>query len=409
MCKTVLSARDRDRSSKQDITHAQDPVHRVSGLLLLFTYLFNFAIMSNGIIYQVLNPFYVYIASPIALVAILLIVLRRKELDRQNTILCVAMIISGGVAVSINQLPIGDYFSLVWFVVLFLLVSIMPLDERQYRIANIVSLLSLLYLVVYSVVFHDSFLYMAEHGASEISAVVNPNGVAVSLVFTFWLFIITSRGLRNRFAILVSLAVLLGLISCDARFATFAFVVSLVVSFFLYKRSKVTRRSVTVLLSAFVVGGIVVVPLLLAGVQLLDNGFMLFGKPIATGRERIWASFIQYFIDNPQTILFGTGHVNGLYWHNEFNPHNAYLALISEYGICTLVLYLALAFSVIREFSKRFPSNKIPICAVAALFCAIVLIGYTEAGINYNKYVFYYAFVMGTMTAFPKTAIKESD
>ena len=253
---------------------------------------------------------------------------------------------------------IGPYVKHIFFGLFFALFIVKKTDIHILSAALIaVSIL----LAVYYILMYDQFLqvYNTAEGV-ERSGWNDPNYFAILLGTGFMIAVLyllnylqSDLFIFNKHILLVGTFVIFSAVVMTASRAGF-FVVSATAIFALVK----SKTKITTVLRFILIAFVFIFVLYKAGIfdtlifRILDEG------NIDTGGSRtiIWKRVCDNFSSQPIRFqLFGGG-----YWHRAFlshgrETHNEFLAILSDYGILGIIIFLSILFSM---FIGRGSSNK---------------------------------------------------
>lgn len=206
---------------------------------------------------------------------------------------------------------------------------------------------------------------------------IDPNYYATQIVLavTLNLLIIFTVHERRKTNIIVTLALaVFGLLSFSKMYVITLFILTLLVFIVLLSRS--LRKAVKYL--AAVIGFSCLLLYRYGGyfrntyvVRFIGQGTNL--ASITTGRSLRWDAYIQNFLENTHTSLFGTGL--GENFLNGELPHNMYLLAIYQIGIVGVILYIILLVYMYRAIRKNYmPLNKLKLFSLNIIPLLIVII-----------------------------------
>ena len=383
----------------------------ILGLIYLFNTLVLYIPELNNNIYLLYNNYYSYFSLILLILATL--VVRTFRFDNKYALISIGIIGVGFINIQFNNLPIGEFFPLVWFLIMLYCFRQLEDSEIRNSLFNMTNIFFWCYLIFYSFFYHEAF----NNALYSVTAtdILNPNMVGTGIVQFMLLWEITGLSTEKRHQKLkraiVVLASFLGIYMTGARAAAIFFigvlVIRLMISFVLVKHLAIAKC----LTASLVLFGYIFPITYVMLWNAIGFGAMLFGKPVFTGRERIWSTLFLYMKDHPSSYLFGTGKIENLFWHDHYNLHNSYLAFFAEYGLIVSVIFWMFLICIL--FKKyNFQHMKIEIMGdnyknsethtiinssiIFVLYT--LLIAYTETNYTYVLSLIYIAFAYGLLT-----------
>lgn len=86
----------------------------------------------------------------------------------------------------------------------------------------------------------------------------------------------------------------------------------------------------------------------------LPHDIIILGKPLFTGRQRIWKEALEVY---PKNFLFGMGS-DYIYCNKYVTPHNGFLALMCYYSIIALIAFIVLTVTSFNKGRGVIDKNK---------------------------------------------------
>lgn len=83
------------------------------------------------------------------------------------------------------------------------------------------------------------------------------------------------------------------------------------------------------------------------------KNFSDFMNMITTTRYSLWVEYLKYIIHNPLVLFFGRGLGAPILPTTIYSPHNAYIAIIYEFGLVGTVLFATTIFFILRADIKK--------------------------------------------------------
>lgn len=353
--------------------------------VMLFVLSINYLILYNVQTYNLLYPFFTYIAIlflGIMFIGFLKIKIGILEIEVVSLILGTAF-----VNTRINGLAIGEFFLLVWFYGMYIIISKVNNDLTIQRILLCVNLLVHLYLFLYSLFNVEKFEMAIEsqNNVASKTGILNPNEVGFGLTMLFWLIIYFSSFFKPRKIILVMVvfSTILGVYCSKSRACLLIFLASVLLYVIGGTVIKKNKSIALLLLIGIVVLGFVFPIIYVKLWHKLGFRAEFMGKPLFTGRERIWDAIFSYMKAHPHTLIFGTGKVKEIFWHDKFNLHNSYIALYSMFGLFPFIGHI---FFIIHSVNKAYKINGYlssrQLCLYIMIF-AIFVFGVVETNFTY--------------------------
>jgi hypothetical protein len=244
----------------------------------------------------------------------------------------------------------------------------------------------------------------------EFPLITGLNSFAVYLGQGFLLVVSTYITKLNRsvLILIVGFCLLCGILMIDSRASFFYSLVLPLLSFFLFRKKKVSEKwsllSFLVILGPFIY--MLILPAVLSGSTIASRG----DNDLVTGNSRflIWGICILYFLAfNPIDILgyghfghFGSG-VSAKWsflfqgWTSDVthSPHNAMFSIIFDIGYLGLGVYVYLLYQLFRRAILVSKDNK----QAAVIFFSFLLFsifqGISEASGGYYFINFFYIFI----------------
>lgn len=367
---------------------------------LSLIYLLNSMAFYIPVAYSAMESFYNYIMVLLLAVAVLSIV--RFHCDRNILIISALVMITGFIGIPFNNLPVGDFLTLVWFFLLFYCFSQLPLRELKSPLFHCVNLAFWGYLMAYSVIYY--FIFPDKEPIFGIMA--SPNIVGLGIAQYALLWEITGFDSRKNFQrkkLLIRGLSLIGLYFSHCRAALLFFIVALFAEAVMKDDKFKHLKSARVATTALVLGGVLFPLAYIALWKRLGSDVMFMEKQLFTGRERIWSTLLDYVKSHPKKLFLGTGKIHELFWHNKLNLHNSYFGFFVEHGlIASFVFWLCLLLILFKKYAKihalKWKSNHLDtdiIAIVVALFTLCV--AYTETYYTYLSPLVYIAYAYGVI------------
>lgn len=221
-----------------------------------------------------------------------------------------------------------------------------PFSKHDLKyIFNIGKILSMVYISYTFLPFPFRYTVVNEWGATGFTmGMGNTNATAISVMFCIFLLIgdtLYEDRLATRILdYILALALMYTVYLLESRTILICGFVLLLFPFF----RKIRIRKWHVL-------GVVLIPIAFIALQLWlseQESIVVLGKPLASGRHRLYTSYINSLQSNPLDYLFGK-------WgnHKLANYHNAPFAIFLNFGALGLVLYYMFWFTELKEMLKR--------------------------------------------------------
>ena len=266
----------------------------------------------------------------------------------------------------------GGLGSVVTVVIPMLMVSLfsnMKISVIHKKVINVICV------VVNLILFMTSFSYHA-HYRQYLLTHVNPNTLGMFSMFSFMIFCVCSdfKSFKRKILLFVFMGITVwAMYNYESRgttIATCCFFVLLLLPSKLYSKKKFLALTIILIILGFVFPFIYL--------YLYRTGFKLelFGKPLYTGRESLWANMFDLMRDNIFKILFGMGSKTSL-WDYELNVHNNFFNVVVNFGVVGFVLYYGFIISSICKAANYIgePEIKKSLCM---FICSVVILGFSE-------------------------------
>ena len=377
--------------------------YSIRSIILTLIYVLNSMVLYIPRVYSVVyNGYFTYLLA--GLLMVLVFATEGFRIKLSTALMTTIILFVAYVDTQVNGLPIGEYFPLVWFVIVFICICQFNVSELCTRLMCFVNLSFWIYLVLYSLVYHSYFQGMI-YDYEVYEGVLNPNTVGIGIAQFFLLWDITRDNEKNSIKIkhLLFIVSIIAIVYCQARSAAVFLVIGLLGEFLIKKMA--IKHSVLVKsgMSSIVVMGFAFPLIFIYLYRRLGPEVTFLGKKLFTGRERIWGTLLNYLNNNKQAYFWGSGKMESLNWHGIFNLHNSYLAFFSEYGLLVTILFwvwvLVIAFRLIDDYrALRFKKKSVLSETVVKSIGFIVfslLLAYTETNYTYILSIIYIVFAFG--------------
>ncbi|MCH5155400.1 MAG: hypothetical protein J1F69_02235 [Clostridiales bacterium] len=209
---------------------------------------------------------------------------------------------------------------------------------------------------------------------SEVFGDMHINSNTMSQLVLANMFIALSLTKKNKLtpiAVFIYIIGLLLLFYCKSRNAMLCGIVLCVGHLFMNKVKTSTMYKLFVFAMAMTLVVILLYAYLLP--QLVSSDYVIFGKRLFTGRQRIYADAFEQIFSSPVTVMFGCGFISfGQNSSIYLNSHNFWLQLWIQYGIFMMLLVLILFIKLVRSYRSQ-PSAEsnlyITYCICLVLLC----------------------------------------
>lgn len=345
------------------------------------------SILYSHTFYKYLYPRYQYIS--IIILCFLIIVLSRSKINIEALTLSLFLAVTSIVNSIFNKLPFGDLLPTVQLAVLIYTFSTINLSIAERKILRISARCIWCYLVLYTIMYYGKIEMYLE--MTDNDSILNPNTIGIGLAISYCAFhALDSEYEKSNNRLLFFIITCVCIILCRNRTGLlFYFIIEASRSVLYATRHFVRYRSIIIFI---IVGGFLFPIVIVAAWRILGGEFMLLGKYLFTGRERIWSTMIELMEQNPNTFYFGIGKNEIVYWHGRFNLHNSYLAFHAQYGLITsILLYVTVVLSQPLNRDGSFFIN----IDVLLLVSLILLLSYSETLFTYPLTTFYLAVPVG--------------
>lgn len=304
--------------------------------LLFFCVLFiNLLLLYYMPIYKLLYPFFTYFG--ILFLVALIIGFQKLKVKYLEGLVASLILVTAFFNTFVNGLAIGEYFELIWFYGLYFVVCHIKNNFSIQRVILPLIAFFLFYLMIYSVLNREKFALVIESDVFNPNNqhILNPNQVGQGLTLLYWLFQYYLSCFKYPKIMQVGLFIgtVIGIYFSKSRACLLVFLMSVLIYFFVGSILKKNRIIAMLLLVCMITFGFIFPIIYVQLWHKLGFSAEFLGKPLFTGRERIWETLFGYMKKHPQTFIVGTGKVKEIFWHDKFNLHNSYIALYSMFGL----------------------------------------------------------------------------
>lgn len=346
-------------------------------------------------VYSALHEYYAYI---IAIFAFLIFACGKKlTYNGITTMGMVAFIGMNVFAILMNGSGMGVLIQIIWPLCIIYMFKNFHIPGAYIGRVNVLMMAGWLLAVVGSLSYTDAYFEAFEKNI-EIEG-INPNTIAI-IIATTCLFIglyIDSKS-KSRFrkapVYLVSFA---ALYRTRARTSLVAFLAILIVELILKKKIEKSKKLALLLVTLIIAAGIIF-PLVYVGLYtkgIITYDTLFLGKRVFSGRQYIWANLLHYLQQNHSAFIWGVGYNTELYSRGTFNLHNAYLMIFAQYGLPTLLVYLAYIFHAAASmYGKSGQISDLQFKCYQILIY-VLIVGYGECVLSYLPNMFFIAMAIG--------------
>ena len=222
------------------------------------------------------------------------------------------------------------------------------------------------------------------------------NEAGILLLFVSPFFIIKLKecnNIKGKVMILLSCLIYIAGIILTVSKGTILFFlleILMLVTYFVIK-SKYRKKIIISAISAFFI--ILSIIFLIYSPTIVWNKTIEFVKYFLTrdsGRYELWEKGIKIWLQNPASVIFGSGYVNAFYWSNSFGIkayvfivyHCTIIQILASFGIVGIILFL---LHIIGKYSQIRKLDKFSFCIILISYIAVDLYGLID-----NTYFMWY-------------------
>lgn len=225
------------------------------------------------------------------------------------------------------------------------------------------------------ILFLYSFKYNANY-KTYLKVKINPNTLGIFTMFFFMIVCVLGQFKRKLSYLGVLILLFFSIYSMynyESRGTTVALCCFVLMS--LVPKKMYNRRVFFILTALLIVVGTAFPFVYLA---LYKSGYTvkIFGKPLFTGREKLWSNMFALMSDDFVKILFGMGS-NTVLWEHELNVHNNFFNIIVNFGVVGYLLYYTFILNQIWNASK-YISQPVIRKSLSMFLCSVIVLGFSE-------------------------------
>lgn len=223
------------------------------------------------------------------------------------------------------------------------------------------------------------FLYSFQYNANYkiyLKTKLNPNTLSMFTMFFFMIVCVFGQ-FRHKLSYLGAFILLIlsiyGMYNYESRGTTVAlccFVLMNMTPKRLYNRKVFFVFTVLLILAG------TAFPFVYLGLYKSGYTVKIFGKPLYTGRERLWSKMFALMSDDFVKILFGMGSNTAL-WEHDLNVHNNFFNIIVNFGVVGYLLYYTFILNQIWNVSK-YISQPVIRKSLTMFLCFVIVLGFSE-------------------------------
>lgn len=346
-------------------------------------------------VYTALHDYYTYI---IWIIIILMLacgkILRYSGLKILGLVAFIGMNIA---AILVNGSGVGVIIFFIWPLCIIYMFKNLHLPDSYIGRINVLMMAGWILAIIGSLRYTDAYFEALEKNM-YIEA-INPNTIAIIIVTTcLFLGLYIDSKTKSKFQkILVYLLSFTALYWTRSRTSLIAFLAILMVELILKKKVEKSKKWALLLIAIVIAAGIIFpfiyVGLYTSGGVTYDTQFL--GKRLFTGRQYIWINLWNYLQNNYGAFIWGIGYNTELYSRGSFNLHNAYLMIFAQYGLPTLLVYLAYIFHSTASMYGKFGriSDLQFKCYQTLLY--VLIVGFGETVLTYMPNLIFIAMAIG--------------
>ena len=378
-----------------DISSNNRKVFFPSEIIFYLALILNIAFSVFYLVYSALHEYYAYI---VFINAFLIFACGKKlRYSGIKTLGMVAFIGMNIVAILVNGSGLGVLIQIIWPLCIIYMFKNFRLPDAYIGRINVLMMTGWILSVISSLRYTDAYFEAFEKNAEVMG--VNPNTIAIIIVTTclFLGLYIDGKSKSKLWKIIVYLVSFVALYWTRARTSLVAFFAILIVGLLLKKKIEKSKKLALLLVALIIAAGIIFpfiyVGLYTKGVITYDTLFLR--KRVFTGRQYIWVNLWNYLQENHSAFIWGVGYNTELDSRGTFNLHNAYLMILAQYGLPTLILYLAYIFysaAGIYGKSERISDLQFK-CYQILLF--VLIGGFGETILSYLPNLIFIAMAIG--------------
>lgn len=346
-------------------------------------------------VYSVLHEYYAHIIT--IFICLLFACGKKLKYSGIMTIRIVAFIEMNVLAILMNGSGMGVLIQIIWPLCVIYMFKNFHISGAYIGRINVLMLVGWMLAVIGSLSYTDAYFEAFEKNI-EIKG-INPNTIAIIIVTTclfLGLYIDSKSKSRFRKA-LVYLVSFAALYRTRARTSLIAFLAILIVELILKTKIEKSKKQALLLVTLIIAAGIIF-PFVYVGLYtkgIITYNTFFFGKRVFTGRQYIWANLWDYLQQNHIAFIWGVGYNTELYSRGTFNLHNAYLMIFAQYGLPTLLVYLAyIIHSVAGMFGKLGQISDLQFkCYQILLY--VLIVGFGETVLSYLPNLIFIAMAIG--------------
>lgn len=381
--------------ASESIHNDQRWIFSVSELIFYLALILDIAFSVFYPVYAALHDYYTYI---IWIMIILMLAcgktLRYSGVESLGLVAFMGMNIA---AILVNGSGIGVLILIIWPLCIIYMFKNFHISDAYIGRINVLMMAGWILAIIGSLGYTDAYFEALDKNIDMEK--INPNTIAIIIVVTclFLGLYIDGKSKSRIRKILVYLISFAALYQTRSRTSLVAFLAILMVELILKKKIEKSKKLALLLVAIIIVAGIIFpfiyVGLYMNGIVTYDTQFL--GKRLFTGRQDIWINLWNYLQNNHGAFIWGVGYNTELYSRGTFNLHNAYLMIFAQYGLPTLLVYLAYIFHSAANMYGQFGriSNLQFKCYQILLY--VLIVGFGETVLTYMPNLIFIAMAIG--------------
>ena len=367
----------------------------VPELILYLAVIINLMFSLAYPVYNAIHEYYHLIAFSFA---VLLIVCEINiKINIKNTVKIILLVAISMMILYLNNSGFGIIIQILWPLTI---IYVIKRDRFSGDFINRITFLMLigwLMSIFASFSFDPQVMDNLEAGIEEEG--INPNTISIIIAFTsLFLELYIDNKFKSQFSkfILYVLSIL-ALYQAHSRMSMIAYLVVLVLGWFIHKSIKKSKKIGTLIVVAVIAVGIVfpVIYTMLYFYDVISYQTLFMGKRVFTGRQYIWLNLYEYLHVHTEAYLIGVGYNTELYSRGTFNLHNAYLMIFAQYGLPFLLLFLWYIFSSVKNMYDNIGQISDLQFKCYQVIIYSLLVGFTETILSYLPNMIFIAMAIG--------------
>lgn len=366
-----------------------------SELIFYLALILNIAFSVFYPVYSSLHKYYAYV---VFICAFLIFACGKKlKYSGKKAVGMVAFIGMNVLAILMNGSGMGVLIQILWPLCIIYMFKNIHIPDAYIARINVLMMAGWILAVAGSLSYTAAYFEAFEQNVEQRG--INPNTIAIIIVTTclFLGLYIDGKSKSKLWKIIVYVISFAALYRTRSRTSMVAFFAILIVEMLLKKKIKRLKKLALILVTLIIAAGIIF-PIVYVG--LYRNGIITYDmlflrKRVFTGRQYIWANLWNYLQLNHSAFIWGVGYNTELYSRGTFNLHNAYLMIFAQYGLPTLLVYLAyIIYSVAGMYGKSGQISDLQFKSYQILLY-VLIVGFGETVLSYLPNLIYIAMAIG--------------